>query len=353
MSRYNLSAWAVNHRPLVLFLILLLGVGGLLSYLRLGRAEDPSFTLKVANVTATWPGATAEEMQNQVADPIEKKAQDLPYFDHVQTYAKPSFLAMQVFFKDTTPPREVPWLFYLLRKKLTDARGDLPAGLIGPEINDEFGDVDSVLYMVSGEGADYGQLKKVVESMRQRLLAVPDVVKVNLYGVQDPRIFVEFSQAQIGNLGLSPQTILEFAVAAERCRRQRRVRDPGRPHASAHFGRDERRGGGRRDAGRIRRARVPAWRCRQSDPRLQGPVGFPHPPARQGGRGRRRRHGEGRQSADVGQESSKRQCSRSARKFPSGSISSRSRTSRKWSNTPSASSPALSWRLWRSCCSSA
>ena len=209
MRQFNLSAWAVHHQALVLFLILALSVGGLFSYLRLGRAEDPSFTLKVANVVATWPGATAEEMQNQVADPIEKKAQDLPYFDHVQTYAKPSFLAMQVFFKDTTPPREVPWLFYLLRKKLTDAHGDLPAGLIGPDINDEFGDVDSVLYMVSGEGADYGQLKKIVESLRQRLLDVPDVVKVNLYGVQDPRIFVEFSQAQLANLGIAPQAIFD------------------------------------------------------------------------------------------------------------------------------------------------
>jgi multidrug efflux pump subunit AcrB len=209
MGRFNLSAWAVRHQPLVLFLILLIAVGGVLSYLRLGRAEDPSFTIKVANVIATWPGATAEEMQNQVGDVIEKKAQDLPYFDHVQTYAKPSFLAMQVTFKDTTPPKDVPWLFYLLRKKLNDARGDLPAGLVGLDINDEFGDVDSVLYMVSGEGADYGQLKKVVESMRQRLLDVPDVVKVNLYGVQDPRIFVEFSQAQLANLSLAPQAILD------------------------------------------------------------------------------------------------------------------------------------------------
>ncbi len=208
MRRFNLSAWAVHHQPMVLFLVLLLAVGGSFSYLRLGRAEDPSFTIKVANVTATWPGATAKEMQNQVADPIEKKVQDLPYFDHVQTYTKPSFMAMQVTFKDTTPPKKVPWLFYLLRKKLTDVRGDLPAGLVGPDVNDEFGDVNSVLYMVSGEGADYGQLKKIVESMRQRLLDVPDVVKVNLYGVQDPRIFVEFSQAQLANLGLAPQTIL-------------------------------------------------------------------------------------------------------------------------------------------------
>jgi multidrug efflux pump len=209
MRTLNLSAWAVRHQPLVLFLILALGAAGLFSYLHLGRAEDPSFTIKVANITATWPGATALDLQNQVADPIEKRVQDLPWLDHVQTYAKPGFMAMQVTFKDTTPPKEVPWLFYLLRKKLIDVRGELPAGLIGPDVNDEFGDVDSLLYMVSGEGADYGQLKKVVESMRQRMLDVPDVVKVNLYGVQDPRIFVEFSQAQIANLGIAPQSIFE------------------------------------------------------------------------------------------------------------------------------------------------
>ena len=209
MRQFNLSAWAVQHQALVLFLILALSVGGIYSYSRLGRAEDPSFTIKVANVTAVWPGSTALDMQNQVADPIEKKVQDLPYFDHVQTYAKPSFLAMQVTFKDTTPPSQVPWLFYLLRKKLIDVHSELPAGLIGPDVNDEFGDVDSVLYAVTGKGAGYGQLKNVVESMRQRLLDVPDVVKVNLYGVQDPRIFVEFSQPQLANLGIAPQTIFD------------------------------------------------------------------------------------------------------------------------------------------------
>ena len=140
MRQFNLSRWAVHHQPMVLFLILALAVAGAVAYLKLGRAEDPSFTIKVANITAVWPGATAREMQDQVADPIEKKAQDLPWFDHIQTYAKPGFVAMQLTFKDNTPPAQVPWLFYLLRKKLTDVRGELPAGLIGPEVNDEFGD---------------------------------------------------------------------------------------------------------------------------------------------------------------------------------------------------------------------
>src|ERR1700734_4457141 len=126
MSRFNVSAWAVAHPALVLFLIVMLGSAGLFSYRSLGRGEDPSFTIKLVVVTAMWPGATAAEMQTQVADPIEKKLQELPYFDKVETYSKPSFTAMQVSFKDSTPPKDVPYLFYLLRKKLVDVQGQLP-----------------------------------------------------------------------------------------------------------------------------------------------------------------------------------------------------------------------------------
>ena len=209
MRRINLSEWAVRHQALVLFFIIATMFAGAWSYTKLGRAEDPSFTIKLANVTMIWPGASAEDMQNQVADRIEKKLQELPYFDRVQTYTKPSFTAMQVIFKDNTPPAQVPWLFYLLRKKLQDIRADLPANLIGPDVNDEFGDVDSVLYMVTGDGADYAQLKRIVESMRQKLLRIPDVAKVNLYGVQDQKIFVEFSQSKLANLGVTPPQIFE------------------------------------------------------------------------------------------------------------------------------------------------
>ena len=209
MRRFNLSRWAVGHQSLVLFFILLIIVSGALSYMRLGRAEDPSFTIKLANLTAVWPGASAAEMQDQVADRIEKKLQELPYFDRVVTYTKPSFTAMQVVFKDTTPPAQVPWLFYLLRKKMNDLRSDLPANLIGPDVNDEFGDVDSVLYMLTGDGADYAQLKRIAEAMRQRFLNVPDVAKVNLYGVQDQKIFVEFSQSRLASLGVTPQAIFD------------------------------------------------------------------------------------------------------------------------------------------------
>ncbi|HWW48668.1 MAG TPA: efflux RND transporter permease subunit [Xanthobacteraceae bacterium] len=209
MKGFNLSAWAVRHQALVLFFILALCVGGALSYQRLGRGEDPSFTVKLVVVSAIWPGATAEDMQTQVADPIEKKLQELPYFDKVQTYSKPSFTAMQVIFKDNTPPKQVPELFYQLRKKLSDIRGNLPQDLIGPSINDEYGDVDSILYMMTGEGADYAQLKKIAEAMRQRLLKVPGVTKVNLYGTQDEKIYVEFSQAKLATLGVTPQALFD------------------------------------------------------------------------------------------------------------------------------------------------
>lgn len=209
MHRFNLSAWAVAHPALILFLIVMFGVGGLLSYRSLGRAEDPSFTIKVAVVTAMWPGATAADMQLQVADPIEKKLQELPYFDKVTTYTKPAFTAMQVAFKDNTPAREVPALFYQLRKKIGDIKDDLPAGLIGPSVNDEYGDVDSILYMLTARGADYAQMKKVAEALRQRLLKVKDVTKVNLYGTQDEKIYVEFSNGKLATLGITTDQIFQ------------------------------------------------------------------------------------------------------------------------------------------------
>src|SRR5437868_2036965 len=209
MKHFNLSAWAVSHPALTLFLVIALSAAGFFSYQRLGRAEDPFFTVKVVNVSAIWPGATAAEMQTQVADPIEKKLQELPFFEKVQTYSKPAFTAMQVTFRDSTSPKDVPYLFYLLRKKLADVQGQLPAGLLGPVVNDEFSDVDSILYMMTGDGADYAQLKKTAEGLRQKLLKVNGVTKVNLYGTQAERIFVEFSHAKLATLGITPQALFD------------------------------------------------------------------------------------------------------------------------------------------------
>jgi len=145
MGGFNLSGWGIRHPQLIVFLVLAIGLAGAFAYSRLGRAEDPAFTIKVAVVTAEWPGATTTEMQSQVADRIEKKLEELPWIDKIDTYCKPSFSAISVSFRDSTPPREVPLLFLQLRKKMADVLPDLPAGAIGPLINDDFGDVDSVL----------------------------------------------------------------------------------------------------------------------------------------------------------------------------------------------------------------
>jgi len=209
MRHFNLSAWAVSHPALMMFLIAMFGLAGLLSYRSLGRAEDPSFTIKIVIVSATWPGATATDMQDQVADPIEKKLQELPYLDKVTTYTKPSFTAMQVAFKDNTPARDVPELFYQVRKKISDIRDALPVGLIGPTVNDEYGDVDSILYMLTADGAGYAQMKKVAEALRQRLLKVKDVTKVNLYGIQDEKIYLEFSHAKLATLGVTTDQMFQ------------------------------------------------------------------------------------------------------------------------------------------------
>jgi multidrug efflux pump subunit AcrB len=208
-SSGNWSYQAVRHPALVLFAILMLMASGLYAWLQLGRAEDPSFTIKIANVVTIWPGATARDMQDQVAERIEKKLQELPFLDRVQTFTKPGFSAMQVSLRDTTPPKDVPGLFYQIRKKIDDIRADLPAGVIGPNINDEFGDVDAVLYTITGEGVSYADMKRVAERLKSRLLRVPNVTKVNLYGVQDEKIFVEFSHAKLATLGIPVTALFE------------------------------------------------------------------------------------------------------------------------------------------------
>jgi multidrug efflux pump subunit AcrB len=298
MKRFNLSGWAVSHPTLILFLMIMLGAAGFFSYERLGRAEDPFFTVKVVNVSAIWPGATAQEMQTQVADPIEKKLQELPFFEKVQTYSKPSFTAMQVTFKDSTPPKDVPYLFYLLRKKLADVQGQLPAGLLGPTVNDEFSDVDSILYMMTGDGADYAQLKKTAEGMRQRLLKVAGVTKVNLYGSQDERIFVEFSHAKLATLGITPQALFD-SLAKQNARRYGGNLVAAR--AAARHRRARRRQGGCGDAGRKQRPRVPAWRYRDHHAWFRRSPDLRRPPGRQAGDWHRRGYHQRRQHSRTRQ----------------------------------------------------
>ena len=209
MKRFNLSEWAITHQALVLFMILLIGAAGLFSYFKLGRAEDPSFTIKVMIIQVAWPGATAAELQAQVVDRIEKKLQDLPYLDRVESYSQPGVAFIRINLSDTTPPRKVKELWYEARKKVGDIRGDLPAGIIGPNFNDEFGDVYSALYMMTADGMALADLKKVAEDIRQRQLRVPAVNKVDLIGVQPEKIFIQFSHAKLATLGITPQQIFD------------------------------------------------------------------------------------------------------------------------------------------------
>lgn len=209
MHGFNLSDWSVRHPSLILFTIIALGAAGAMSYMRLGRAEDPSFVIKTTVVTGSWPGATSAEITDQVVEPIERKLRELPYFDTVQTYTTPGFLALVVNFRDNTPPRDVPHLMYQLRKKLDDLRPDLPASLNGPRVNDEYGDVDSLLYAITAPGADAYQLQQIADGMRRALEPVPDVEKIEMFGVQPQRIYVEFSHAKLATLGITARQILD------------------------------------------------------------------------------------------------------------------------------------------------
>ncbi len=209
MKRFNLSEWAITHRALVLFMILVLAGAGTYSYFNLGRAEDPSFTIKTMVVNVTWPGATATEMQTQVADVIEKKLQALPYLDRVETYSQPGVSFIQVYLIDRTPPSLVKELWYQVRKKVGDIKGDLPAGVIGPAFNDEYGDVYSAIYMLTADGLSLAELKTRAEDIRQRLLRVPNVNKVDLIGERPQKIFIELNHAKLATLGVTPQQIFD------------------------------------------------------------------------------------------------------------------------------------------------
>src|SRR5512144_2915894 len=209
MKRFNLSEWAITHQALVLFMILLLSAAGIYSYLNLGRAEDPSFTIKTMVVQVAWAGATAADMQTQVADKIEKKLQQLPYLDRIESYSQPGVSFIRVTLIDKTPPSQVKELWYQVRKKVGDIRGDLPSDITGPNFNDEFGDVYSALYMLTGEGQSYAELKARAEDIRQRLLRVPNVNKADIIGDQPQRIYIEFSHAKLATLGIAPQQIFD------------------------------------------------------------------------------------------------------------------------------------------------
>ncbi|KIS42530.1 efflux RND transporter permease subunit [Kosakonia radicincitans] len=206
-SRFNLSALAVRERSITLFLILLITVAGILAFFELGRAEDPPFTVKQMTIISAWPGATAQEMQDQVAEPLEKRLQELKWYDRSETYTRPGLAFTTLSLQDGTPPSQVQEEFYQARKKLGDETKNLPAGVIGPMVNDEFSDVTFALFALKAKGEPQRLLVRDAESLRQRLLHVPGVKKVNIIGEQAERIFVSFSHDRLATLGISPQDI--------------------------------------------------------------------------------------------------------------------------------------------------
>src|SRR5690242_16425768 len=205
---FNLSALAVRERAVTLFFIFLLVAAGAYAFIRLGRAEDPNFTIKTLTVTTAWPGATAREMQDLVAEPLEKRLQELTWYDRVETTTRPGYAYMTVTLKDSTPPSTVQEEFYQARKKLGDEARNLPSGVLGPFVNDEYSDVTFALYALKAPKMPPRLLARQAETIRQKLLHVPGVKKVNILGERPERIFVEFSYPRLATLGVSAQDIV-------------------------------------------------------------------------------------------------------------------------------------------------
>lgn len=207
MSGFNLSALAVRERSITLFLIFLISIAGTIAFFKLGRAEDPPFTVKSMTVITAWPGATAQEMQDQVAEKFEKRMQELRWYDRTETNTRPGLAFTTVTLLDSTPPSEVQEEFYQARKKIGDEIHNLPAGVIGPLVNDEYADVTFALFALTSSGEPHRLLVRDAEKFRQRLLHVPGVKKVNIIGERPERIFIKFSHERLATLGITPQTI--------------------------------------------------------------------------------------------------------------------------------------------------
>ncbi|MFN7723232.1 MAG: efflux RND transporter permease subunit [Pirellulaceae bacterium] len=217
--RWNLSRWAVTHQAFVWFLMLACSLAGFSAYMQMGRAEDPTFAIKTCVVGATWPGATPDEMQRYVAQRIEDKLRETPKLDFLLTYCISDRMMTLVQLKDSVRGRDVADTWYQVRKKLDDIRGDLPTGLLGPSVDDEYGDVYSAIYSFTGEDYSLAELKRMCEQARKRLLKVKDVEKVDIIGDQQEQIVVEFSHRKLATLGITPQQIFDSVARQSGMRR--------------------------------------------------------------------------------------------------------------------------------------
>ncbi|HWH83848.1 MAG TPA: efflux RND transporter permease subunit [Burkholderiaceae bacterium] len=207
-SRFNISRWALEHRALTRYLLVVLLALGAAAYFQLGQDEDPPFTFRAMAIRVFWPGATAQQVAEQVVDKLEKTLQEVPYADKIRSYSKPGEALIIFQVRDSSPPKEMPQVWYTVRKKIGDMRATLPSGVQGPYFNDEFGDVYGSIFALSADGFSYQELKDQADRVRQRLLKVKDVNKVAIFGAQDEKLFVEISQQRLAQLGLDFSQVL-------------------------------------------------------------------------------------------------------------------------------------------------
>ena len=207
-DKFNLSKWALDHPALTRYLMVVLMVLGVAAYFQLGQDEDPPFTFRAMVVRTYWPGATAQQVAEQVTDKLERTLQEVPYADKIRSYSKPGESQIIFQIKDSSKPSDVPNVWYSVRKKIGDIRYTLPQGVQGPFFNDEFGDVFGVIYALDAPGFTPAEVKKFADDVRQQLLRVQDVAKVEQFGVQDEKIFVEIPQKRLAQLGLDVNAVL-------------------------------------------------------------------------------------------------------------------------------------------------
>ncbi|MEX5572074.1 efflux RND transporter permease subunit [Pseudomonas lijiangensis] len=206
---FNLSEWAIKHQSFVWYLMFVALLMGVFSYMKLGREEDPSFTIKTMVIQTRWPGATVDETLKQVTDRIEKKLEELDSLDYVKSYTRPGESTVFVYLRDTTSAKDIPQIWYQVRKKIDDIRGQFPQGLQGPAFNDEFGDVFGSIYAFTADGFSMRQLRDYVEKVRADIRAVPGLGKVEMIGQQDEVIYLNFSTRKLAALGLDQRQVVQ------------------------------------------------------------------------------------------------------------------------------------------------
>src|SRR5512133_3114772 len=210
---FNLSKWALEHKALTRYLMVVLMLLGFAAYFQLGQDEDPPFTFRAMVVRTYWPGATAQQVAEQVTDKLERALQEAPYADKIRSYSKPGESQIIFQIKDSSKPGDVANVWYTVRKKIGDMRATLPGGIQGPFFNDDFGDVYGVIYALESDGGfSYAELKQFADDVRQQLLRVQDVAKVELFGVQDEKLYIEVSQKRLAQLGLDFNQVLQQLV---------------------------------------------------------------------------------------------------------------------------------------------